>query len=237
MADNIKQIKIGETTYDIKDDSKSVIGHTHSFSKAVSHNHGFTGTGTLIKATFSGTEQTASASYTPAGSVSTPTITVTPNTTSVYSITAVGSLPSLSYTAGTASKISSWSAGSGSASISGSVSTGPNRTVTLSLSHTHTAPSLSYSSVDIDNITAWSAGSLPTKGSATTVVTGIQSASSTQPTFTGTAATISHKHTPSGTITVTAAAPGTGETANYTPAGTVGSKSVTYSGTTGASTN
>ena len=93
------------------------------------------------------------------------------------------------------------------------------------------APSLTYSKVDADNITNWSAGTLPTKGSNTTVVTGIQSASSTQPSFTGTAATISHKHTPNGTVTITTGAPGSGETANYTPAGTISNKSLTPAGT------
>lgn len=148
-------------------------------------------------------------SHTPSGTVSTPTITVTPNTTTVRSITGVGSLPSLTYTEDTASKITAWSAGtlpsltfsggSGSASLTGSVSTGPNRTATLTFSHTHTAatatltkgtlPSLTYSEVDADDITAWSAGSLPTRSSSDiTVVTGIKSATSTQPTFTGTEA-------------------------------------------------
>lgn len=192
---------------------------------------------------------THTVSHTPAGTVSTPTITVTPNTTTVNSITGVGSLPSLTYTADvTAKSVKSWSAGSvpsltysaveadnitawsagtlpsaslsgGSASLTGSVSNGPNRTVTLSLAHSNptltfnagTLPSLTYSAVSADNITAWSAGSvpslttedktaskitawsagsLPTKGSNTTVVTSIKSATSTQPTFTGTAATL-----------------------------------------------
>lgn len=133
----------------------------------------------------SGTSHTHTVSHTPAGTVSTPTITVTPNTTTVNSITAVGSLPSLTYTEGTASKISSWSAGSGSFSATVS-SSGPNRVVTLS--HGHTTPTLSYTSVNADDITAWSAGTLPTKGSNTTVVTSIKSATSTQPTFTGTKA-------------------------------------------------
>ena len=65
------------------------------------------------------------------GTINTPTITVTPNTTTVNSITAVGSLPS-------------WTA------------TVSNENLTL----------------------GWSAGSLPTKGSNTTVVTSIKSASS-----------------------------------------------------------
>ncbi len=175
---------------------------------------------------------THTVSHTPAGTVSAPTITVTPNTATVNSITAVGSLPSLTYeevpadnitawSAGSApsltysaveaSKITAWAAGSGSASLTGSVNTGPNRIVTLTLSHTHTAPSLTYNKVDADNITAWSAGSvpsltysevkphkitgwsagtLPTKGSNQTVVTSIKSATSSQPTFSGTAATL-----------------------------------------------
>lgn len=86
---------------------------------------------------------TASASYKPAGSVSTPTITVTPNTTTVNSITAVGTLPAFTAT------------------------------------------------VENENLTlGFSQGTLPTKGANVTVVTGIQSASATQPTFTGTQATI-----------------------------------------------
>lgn len=133
---------------------------------------------------------THTVSHTPAGTVSTPTITVTPNTTTVNSITAVGTLPSLTYEEVAADNITAWSAGSGSASLTGSVSTGPNRKVTLTLSHTHTAPTLTYSEVKPHKITAWSAGTLPTKGSNTTVATGIKSATSTQPTFTGTAATL-----------------------------------------------
>lgn len=133
---------------------------------------------------------THTVSHTPAGTVSTPTITVTPNTTTVNSITAVGTLPSLTYEEVAADNITAWSAGSGSASLTGSVSTGPNRKVTLTLSHTHTAPTLSYSEVKPHKITAWSAGTLPTKGSNTTVATGIKSATSTQPTFTGTTATL-----------------------------------------------
>ena len=167
------------------------------------------GTQTLAEK-YSSSSHKHTVSHTPTGTVSAPTITVTPNTTTVNSITAVGTLPSLTYSAVSASNISAWStgtlpsatltAGSGSASLSGSVSSGPNRVVTLSLSHTHTAsslsfsagslPSLTYSAVDADNITAWSAGTLPTKGSNTTVVTSIKSATATAPTFTGSTSTI-----------------------------------------------
>lgn len=108
---------------------------------------------------------TGTANYTPGGTVGTPTITVTPNTTTVNSITAVGTLPS-------------WSA---------SVE---NETLSFSFSQ----------------------GTLPTKGSNTTVVTSIKSATSTQPSwtgtgvqlkFTGTAATLTGSFTGTqGTVTV-----------------------------------
>lgn len=88
-------------------------------------------------------KDSASGNFTPAGSVSTPTITVTPNTGTVNSITDVGSLPSMTM------------------------------------------------SVENENLTfGFSQGSLPTKGSNTTVVTGIQSATSSQPSFTGTQGTV-----------------------------------------------
>lgn len=84
----------------------------------------------------------ASGSFTPAGSVSTPTITITPTTGTVNSITDVGTLPSLSMT------------------------------------------------VANENLTvAFDQGSLPTKGSGQTVMTGA-SATSSQPTFTGTEDTV-----------------------------------------------
>lgn len=157
----------------------------------------------------------------PAGTVSTPTITVTPNTTTIKKVTDAGSASSLTYTATTPDEITAWSAGTlpsltftqgslpsaslSGGGISGSVSTGPNRTVTLS--HTNPTltfsagslptatfdagilPSLTYKEAASSKITAWSAGSAPTITDQT-VVTGIKSATSSQPTFTGTEATI-----------------------------------------------
>lgn len=149
---------------------------------------------------------THTVTHKPAGTVSTPTITVTPNTTTVNSITAVGTLPALSHTDVGASKISSWSAGTlpsasltgGGANLTATVSTGPNRCITLTHSHSNptltfsagTLPSLSYTDVTASKVKSWSAGTLPTKGNDTTVVTSIKSATSTQPTFTGTEATL-----------------------------------------------
>ena len=88
-------------------------------------------------------KNSAEGSFTPRGTVSTPEITVTPETDTVNSIEAVGTLPSLTMT------------------------------------------------VENENLTfGWNAGTLPTKGENQTVVSGITSATSTQPTFTGTQGTV-----------------------------------------------
>lgn len=105
--------------------------------------HEFGSTGSLKGLAF---KDSASASYTPAGSVSAPTVSVSVNTASVTPITGVGTLPSFV------------------ASVS-------NETLTL----------------------GFSAGSLPTKGTAVTVATGVKSASASAPVFTGTNATITSK--------------------------------------------
>ena len=56
-------------------------------------------------------KDTATGTYTPAGSINTPTITVTPNTTVVNSITAVGSLPAWSATVSNENLTISWDEG------------------------------------------------------------------------------------------------------------------------------
>ena len=168
--------------------------------------------GTVSQPTFTGTEGSVSvsgtpsgsvtistassgtANYTPAGTVSQPTTTVTPNTTTVNSITAVGTLPT-------------WTA------------TVANENLTI----------------------GWSQGTLPTKGSNTTVVTGIQSAVTTQPTFTGTGAvlkgtfsgnalTSTGSFTPAGSVSQpTFSGSSLTSTATYTPAGSVSQP--TFTGT------
>lgn len=116
---------------------------------------GFKPEGTVSKPGWTGTAATISAEYQPAGSVSTPTITVTKQTTAVKGIT--------SYTAGSAP---AWSA-------------------------TVSSETLSFS---------WNAGSVTTIGSSSyTVMTGA-TASASQPTFTGTTATISTSYTPAGSV-------------------------------------
>ena len=151
-----------------------------SISSSTSGTANYTPAGTVTQPTFTGNSLTSTgkftpagsistgtgtANYTPAGSVSTPTITVTPNTVSKYV--------------------------AASATGGGSVTAGSAAACTL--------PTLSMS-VANENLTLdWTAGSftantptavtLPTFASQT-IATGIKSATSTKPTFTGTQATI-----------------------------------------------
>lgn len=128
----------------------------------------YTPSGAVSTPSFTGAELTSTGTYTPGGSVSTPTISVKTagNTTTVNSITDVGTLPSLTTT------------------VSDEILT-----------------------------IAFNQGSLPTKGSDTTVKTGDAEYQSTTPTFTGNEATISVAGTPEGTISTPTF---TGDTATIT---------------------
>lgn len=159
----------------------------------------YTPGGSVAQPTFTGTETESTGTFTPSGNVSKPDISVTPSSTTVNSITAVGSLPSLSCTVA-------------------------SETLTLS----------------------WDAGTLPTKGSNTSVLTGVSAALASAPTFTGTSATVTVTGTPSGTVSKPAFT-GTGVQLKATFTGTEGNVSVkgtpsgtvtqpTFSGTQGTVT-
>lgn len=164
----------------------------------------FTPSGTVSKPTFTGTKATISSSFTPSGTVTISKGTGTANYTPEGTISAPTTTVSL-----TTSSITP---------ISG-VGTLPSCTL----------PSLSATVADETLTLGWTAGSfsagtLPTKGTAVTVATGVSSATTTAPTFTGTGAEL--KATFSGTS-------GTA-TASYTPAGTVSQP--TFTGTSGTVT-
>lgn len=90
-------------------------------------------------------------------------------TTNVPNVTAVGSVPSLSYTARTVGSASGWSAGTAaSASYANGILTITNGT----------APSLTITNTACDDITAWSAGSVPTLGTAIKAYTGLTTGAS-----------------------------------------------------------
>lgn len=172
----------------------------------------YTPAGTVSQPTFSGSSTTSTgsftpagsistgtgtANYTPAGSVSTPTITVTPSTTTKY--------------------VASSDTGGGS--------------VTAGSAAACTLPTLT-TSVSNETLTiGWSAGEFtantPTavtlpSFSSQTIATGIESASSTQPMFTGTGAELKFTGT-EGSVSVSG-----------TPSGTVSQP--TFSGTQGTVT-
>ena len=135
----------------------------------------YTPAGTVSKPTFSGSASTFTATYTPAGSITGGTFTGSATTFSA------------NYTpAGTVSKPT--------------VTVTPNTTTINSITNVGSLPSLSFTVANENLTIAWNAGTLPTKGSNQTVVTGIASASATQPTFSGSAATIKTTGTPNGSI-------------------------------------
>lgn len=214
----------------------------------------YTPAGTVSKPTFTGTEGNISASYTPAGSVTiskgTGTANYTPaGTVSKPTFTGTEGNISASYTP-TGSVTISKGTGTANYTPEGSVSTPtitvtPNTATVTSITGVGTLPSCTLPSlsatVSNENLTlGWSAGefsagTLPTKDSGKTVVTGIKSATSTQPSFTGTGAEL--KASFSGTA-------GTA-TGKFTPAGSVSQPSFTgtgaelkasFSGTAGTAT-
>lgn len=141
----------------------------------------YTPAGTISQPTFTGTKATISANYTPAGTVAISKGTGTAN----YTPQGTVSTPTITVTPNTASVKPFGSAGtlpSFTASVSGE---------TLSLT--------------------FSAGTLPSAGTAVTVATGIKSATASAPeftgtgvelkaAFTGTAGTASAEYTPKGTV-------------------------------------
>lgn len=189
----------------------------------------YTPAGTVSKPTFSGTEATVSVSgtpsgsvtigtgsgtsnYTPAGSVSAPGVTVTPDTTTVNSITNVGTLPTctlptLSLVVSGTNLKATWNAGSFSA---GTLPTkGNNTTVVTGIkSATATAPTFTGTGVQLTG--SFSGNAMTSSGKYTPAGT------VTQPTFTGTGAELKAEFN------------GTGAELKGTFSGTAGTATATY---------
>ena len=117
------------------------------------------------------------------GSVSAPTVTVTPATDSIQKVTSVGTLPTKAADTFTPNGDDTFSAGT-QAAWSASVD---NASETLSFSFTaNTLPTFKQGAKASYTEGAFDAGSLPTLAAeGTTVVTGITSATATAPVFTG----------------------------------------------------
>lgn len=207
----------GATTNPITIDSKQVTAVNGDlviynsleliFSGSDNKWHELGSTGTLKALAF---KASASGSYTPAGSVSKPTFTGTKATISVKhtpagSVTIATGTGTANYTpAGSVSKPT--------------ITVTPNTATIKQFDSQGTLPSWTASVASETLTIGWAAGTLPS-GADVSVATGIKSATSSQPSFTGTA------------VQLTGSFSGTEATCSteYTPAGSVSQP--TFSGT------
>lgn len=201
-------ITIGTTQLTAKNGDVVMYG-TSEFIFASSDNkwHEFGSTSELKALAF---KASASGSYTPAGSVSKPTFTGTKATISVKHT------PAGSVTIGTGTGTANYTpAGSVSKPT---ITVTPNTATIKQFDSQGTLPSWTASVASETLTIGWSAGTLPS-GADVSVATGIKSATSSQPSFTGTA------------VQLTGSFSGTEATcsAEYTPAGSVSQP--TFSGT------
>lgn len=151
--------------------------------------------GTVSQPTFTGTPASFSMSGTPTGSVSAPAITVTPTTTSVDTLSAVGTLPSLTFTVTGEDLAIGWSAGT--------LPTQGSATVMTGASATASAPTFTGDGMDFD-------------------VEYTPEGTVSQPTFTGSAMSATASYTPEGTVSQpTFSGSEMSMSASYTPEGTV----------------
>lgn len=152
------------------------VASTGSFTPAGSVTGNVTAAGTIsIAAAEDGTQIT--------GTVSAPTITVTPNTAEVQHIASLGQLPSYTAAKYTAPSVSEASAQFATAGMLASV----DADETLVIADAGKANALTGTGFNAGSYEAASfdAGKLPEFGAAQTVVTGIASASASAPVFTG----------------------------------------------------
>ena len=202
-------ITVGSTSVTPKAGDIAAYGNSEFvWSAAESKWREFGSTGSLKALAF---KDSASTSYTPAGTVSQPTFTGTKATIS-SSFTPAGTV-AISKGTGTANYTP---AGTVSAPT---VTVTPNTTSVKPFGSAGTLPSFTASVSGETLSLGFSAGTLPSAGTTVTVATGIKSATASAPKFTGTGVELKAKFT------------GTAGTASaeYTPAGTVSKP--TFTGT------
>ena len=216
-------------TISISTTASGSVSGTYQVGTGTATTDGFKPEGTVSKPTWTGTAATISAEYQPAGTVISPTVTITKQTASIKGITSytAGSAPTWSATVSSETLSFSWNAGAvttiGSSSYtvmtgatgSASVPTFTGTTATISTSYTPggsvSQPTFTGTSVKIN---------LGFTGSASTGSTTYQPAgTNSAPSFTGNKITV----TPSFTGTAT-----TGST-SYQPAGSVSQPTFTGS--------
>lgn len=227
---------VSQPTFTGTSGSVSVTG-TPSGSVSISTGSGtanYTPAGSVSQPTFSGNSLTSTGTFTPTGSVSQPTFTGD-SATFTGSFTPSGSV-SIAEGEGTANYTPSGSVSAPTVTVT------PSTTTVNSIEAVGTLPSFG-ATVSNENLSfTWSAGTLPTKGSDTTVATGISSATATAPTFTGDGVELVGSFSgDSGTVSVVGAPSGTvsqpvfngtegSVSVSGTPSGTVSKPSFTGTG-------
>ena len=136
---------------------------------------------------------------------------------SIPNVTSAGSASSWTFENISCDDITSWSAGSGSASISGAIDSNDTAQLNITISHTHTAPSLSYTARTVSSKSGGGNGTAPTIGTAIKVQSKKSGSNGTAPTI-GTAIKVQSKSgggngtAPSLTVTSTTVVTGTSHT-------------------------
>ena len=195
----------------------------------------YTPKGTISAPTFTGSATTSTGTYKPKGSISvTPTVTL--NTTTVNSITEVGTLPSLTMTVDDNETLTwTWSAGTlptkgGNTTVATTV-----KSATATGSFTGTEETISVSGTPSGSVTAPTFTGQKTKitatftGSASSATGSFTPAGSvSQPSFTGTGARLVFTGT-AATLKHTVTQGSVSVSGNFTPAGTVSKP--TFTGT------
>lgn len=137
------------------------------------------------------TAMASTGNFTPVGTVSAPTVTVTPDTTQIQHINSVGTLPTYTGAVYTAPSVTEQTSKFATAGMIAAMDGEDAELLVLSVAST--ADAITSTGFNAGSYTAaeFNAGSLPTLGDAQTVVTGIASAVATAPTFTGTEGAVS----------------------------------------------
>jgi hypothetical protein len=177
--------------------TNSTANKTATVSAASSGTATYTPAGSVSQPTFTGSSTSVSVTGTPAGTVSKPNITVTPSTTTVNSITNVGSLPSWSGTVSNETLTVTWNAGAlPTKGNNQSVMTGAS--AALAAAPTFTGEEATFTG----SCTPSGSVSKPTfTGSGVRLVTGnIAVPSSYTASFSGTAGEVSVSGTPTGSV-------------------------------------
>lgn len=158
----------------------------------------YTPAGSVSQPTFSGSELTSTGKFTPSGSISKPNVNVTPTTTTVNSITDVGTLPELTMTVQNETLVFGWDAGTlptkgsntsvmtgaSAALASNPTFTGTEGNVSVKGTPGGTVSKPTFSGTGVKLVGSIDNGSVSASGSFT------PNGTVSQPTFTGNSATI-----------------------------------------------